>query len=124
MTRTPSSRFASVAFVAMLVLTHVGSAVHFAVAHHAMGEHGGLVHVTAASSQSAESDSVSSAQVVTSIAEDCQVAAFQRQGVTAKAVVAEIVAPRVAASSVATPILDVRANRHLLRLAPKSSPPV
>lgn len=122
MTPNSSNRIASVAFVAMIVLTHLGSAVHFAVAHHAVDEHGGLVHVTVGS-QAADRDSVSVAPVVASVADECQVAAFQRQSATAKAVVGEATLSRVVSSLVATPIFDVRANRHLLRLAPKSSPP-
>lgn len=111
--------------VALLALTNVGSALHYALVKHAVADDGALIHVDErADAADAAPNSVSEDHTVTQLpTTGCAVSAFQRQAY-------ESPAPAQAVTTLGTaynplPIFCQRVadSGDIYRLAPKSGPP-
>ena len=115
----------SALLVALLALTHVGSALHYALVVHAVADDGALVHVTGEVAEAAQApNSISADATIARLpSTSCAVSALQRQ--------AQLVpAPAQAVSTFGTmhgpmPIFCRRVadSGDTYRLAPKIGPP-
>jgi hypothetical protein len=111
--------------VALLAVTHVGSALHYALVQHAVADDGALVHVTETGVDAAETpNSVSADATVTSLpSSGCAVAALQRQASQMPAPVPAVSTPNTALSPLPTFCRRVADSGDTYRLAPKMGPP-
>ncbi|MEZ0310725.1 MAG: hypothetical protein ACAI38_03070 [Myxococcota bacterium] len=111
--------------VALLALTHVGSALHYALVQHAVADGGVLVHLTEGVADAAEApNSVSADTTITRLpSTSCAVSALQRQAY-------QVPTPAQAVSTFGTVISPmpifcrrVADSGDTYRLAPKMGPP-
>ncbi len=113
----------SALLVALLALTHVGSALHYALVEHAIAENGALVHVAEGVAE-ATPNSISADAAITRLpSTSCAVSALQRQAYQMPVPAQAVSTFGTAVSPVLVFCRRVADSGDTYRLAPKMGPP-